>query len=204
MASKSRWADTEEDVALAAKLKKEKEEKRRLKAEKARRIEAERQAKLAAQQQTATGAEEDGRPLKRRKTTPDPGQGGSGTEKDGGIKLLRFPSRSWGKCRSVENYECLNDIAEGTYGMVSRAKERASGRVVALKRLKTELRDPSGLSVTGLREIQILRDCKHENIVDLQEVVVGDDTSKIEKYVAPPSRPDNTLPFFIRLPLFSH
>jgi cell division cycle 2-like protein len=64
---------------------------------------------------------------------------------------------------------------------VARATERATGRVVALKRLKLDPADRGGLPVTGLREIQILKDCKHRNIVAMEEVVVGDDVSRPDK-----------------------
>ncbi|PTD04654.1 Serine/threonine-protein kinase ppk23 [Fusarium culmorum] len=107
-------------------------------------------------------------------------------------KLLRFPTGSWGKSRSVENYEKLNDIEEGTYGWVARATNKATGKVVALKRLKLEPQDRNGLPVTGLREIQILKDCQHRNIVTMEEVVVGDDVS----------RPDNSL--FLVLEFVEH
>lgn len=178
---KSRWADTEEDAKLEAKLKKDKEEKRRKKAEKARQLEVEKQAQLAAAQGQPDD-ENDSRPSKRRRLTPDPtGSATATTTDDAPVKLLRFESGSWGKCRSVENYEKLNDIEEGTYGWVARATEQATGKVVALKRLKLEPGDRNGLPVTGLREIQILKDCRHQNIVEMKEVVVGDDVSKPDK-----------------------
>lgn len=82
----------------------------------------------------------------------------------------------------MEDYEKLNDIEEGAYGWVSRAKDTVTGKVVALKRLKMDNAN-DGIPVTGLREIQTLMDCEHPNIVALREVVVGEDTSKIEKYV---------------------
>ena len=75
----------------------------------------------------------------------------------------------------MDNYDKLNDIEEGTYGWVARATELSTGKIVALKRLKIEPNDPNGLPVTGLREIQILKDCRHRNIVELEEVVVGGD-----------------------------
>jgi len=50
--------------------------------------------------------------------------------------LHRIPFLSG--CRSVDNYEKLNKIDEGTYGMVYRARDRETKRVVALKRLKIE------------------------------------------------------------------
>ncbi|KXX79010.1 Serine/threonine-protein kinase ppk23 [Madurella mycetomatis] len=178
---KSRWADEEADAALEAQLKKEKEEKKRLKAEKARKLEAEKQAREAAAAAATAQAQQDGEsangpPTKRRRISPER----ETSQPAGAPKLLRFDGGAFGRCRSVENYDKLNDIEEGAYGWVSRARQLATGKVVALKRLKIDPKDRSGLPVTGLREIQILKDCDHRNVVKLQEVVVGEDTSKIE------------------------
>ncbi|KAI1426043.1 Pkinase-domain-containing protein [Xylaria sp. FL1777] len=190
MASKSRWANTEEDAAREAKLKKEKEEKKRLKAEKTAKAEQERQraAAEAARQQEAQAqaqqqqdeAEGDRPPAKRRKLTPERENGGTGDTEN--VKLLRFEAGGWAPSRSVENYDKLNDIEEGAYGWVARAREIKTGEVVALKRLKLDNDESTrtGLPETGLREIQILKDCSHKNIVKLREVVVGEDTSRIE------------------------
>jgi cell division cycle 2-like len=183
---KSRWADDEEDAALEAQLKREKEDKKRQKAEKQRKAD-EAAAALALKQQQAQAdaeaqsAELSSRPLKRRKLSPEP-EAAAVKEELPPAKLLRFPGGEWKKCRSVEDYEKLNDIEEGAYGWVSRAKDTATGKVVALKRLKMDNAN-DGIPVTGLREIQTLMDCEHPNIVALREVVVGEDTSKIEKYV---------------------
>lgn len=187
---KSRWADSEEDAAREAKARKEKEEKKRLKREKAEAArKAEEESKRQAAAAPAEGGDDDdqdGRPAKRRRLTPErpPEQAqGEGSE-SAGPRLLRFQaSGGFGPSDSVEKYDKLNDIEEGAYGWVARAKEVATGKVVALKRLKIEPNDRNGLPVTGLREIQILKDCGHRNIVKLQEVVVGQDTSKIEKCV---------------------
>jgi cell division cycle 2-like protein len=185
---KSRWADDEEDAALEAQLKREKEDKKRQKAEKQRKAdEAAAALALKQQQQQAQAdaetqsAELSSRPSKRRKLSPEP-EAGAVKEELPPAKLLRFPGGEWKKCRSVEDYEKLNDIEEGAYGWVSRAKDTATGKVVALKRLKMDNAN-DGIPVTGLREIQTLMDCEHPNIVALREVVVGEDTSKIEKYV---------------------
>lgn len=174
-----RWADSAEDLAREAALKKEKELKKRLKKEKdaaAARKAAEEAAQRKAREVEEEDEEHSARPSKRRKVTPERADPGS-------AKLLRFHGGGFGKARSVEKYDKLNDIEEGAYGWVARAKEIATGKVVALKRLKIEPNDRNGLPVTGLREIQILKDCEHRNIVKLQEVVVGEDTSRIEKYV---------------------
>lgn len=184
--AKSRWQDDEEDAAREAQLKREKEEKKRLKAEKARKLEAERQAAEAAksrQQQQQNDDDNNERASKRRRVSPDRNTGPTVTQSsssNGASKLLRFDGGAFRRCRSVENYDKLNDIEEGAYGWVARAKELSTGKVVALKRLKIDPKDRSGLPVTGLREMQILKDCDHRNIVKLREVVVGEDTSRIE------------------------
>ncbi|KAK4123931.1 kinase-like protein [Parathielavia appendiculata] len=178
--AKSRWADDEADAALEAQRKKEKAERKRLKAGKARKLEAERQARDAAPREADSA---DGPPAKRRRVSPEreATQPTTGSDGPSGVpKLLRFEGGTFGRCRSVENYDKLNDIEEGAYGWVSRAKEIVTGKVVALKRLKIDPKDRGGLPITGLREIQILKDCDHRNVVKLQEVVVGDDTSRIE------------------------
>jgi hypothetical protein len=183
MTGKSRWADDEDDAALEAQLKREKEERKRLKAEKARKAEEAAAAAAQLQQQRdaaesqAQQTELSSRPSKRRKLSPEPDV----KEELPPVKLLRFPAPEWKKCRSVEDYEKLNDIEEGAYGWVSRAKDSVTGKVVALKRLKMDNAN-DGIPVTGLREIQTLMDCEHPNIVALREVVVGEDMSKIEKY----------------------
>jgi cell division cycle 2-like protein len=184
---KSRWADDEDDAAAGAARKREKEEKKQAKAEKQRKADA----LLLQQQQVSTAVadaqaeqnqtELSNRPSKRRKLSPEREEEGKDAV-GGEVKLLRFPVGQWKKCRSVEEYEKLNDIEEGAYGWVSRARDSATGQVVALKRLKMDNAN-DGIPVTGLREIQTLMDCEHPNIVALREVVVGEDTRKIEKYV---------------------
>jgi cell division cycle 2-like protein len=103
--AKSRWADDDEpDAALEAQLKKEKEEKKRLKAEKARKLEAQRQAREGAAQQDGDGAQ--GPPAKRRKVSSEPDTrqpAGTSDAKANVPKLLRFEGGAFGRCRSVEN-----------------------------------------------------------------------------------------------------
>ncbi|KJZ76050.1 Serine kinase ppk23 [Hirsutella minnesotensis 3608] len=180
MASKgaSRWTNTDEDAELEDKLRNEREKKRLKKAEKARQ----REAALAASQRATEIDEDRGRPSKRRRLTPTrDAQDQSSASVP--TRLPRIEAGGWTKCRSVESYDKLNDIEEGTYGWVARGLDKTTGEVVALKRLKFEPQDKGGLPVTGLREIQILKDCKHPNIVRLKEVVVGDDLSKLDNSV---------------------
>nr|CAD7410406.1 unnamed protein product [Timema cristinae] len=77
-----------------------------------------------------------------------------------------------GRCRFVSEFEKLNRIGEGTYGIVYRARDTKTDKVVALKKVRME-HEKDGLPVSGLREISVLLSCRHENIVHLKEVVVG-------------------------------
>jgi len=81
-------------------------------------------------------------------------------------------------CRSVEEFNCLNRIEEGTYGVVYRALDKKTNEIVALKRLKME-KEKEGFPITSLREINTLLKAQHENIVTVREIVVGSNMDKI-------------------------
>uniref|UniRef100_A0A914EAY7 cyclin-dependent kinase n=2 Tax=Acrobeloides nanus TaxID=290746 RepID=A0A914EAY7_9BILA len=82
-------------------------------------------------------------------------------------------------CRNVSEFECLNRIEEGTFGVVYRAKEKRTDEVVALKRLKME-KEREGFPITSLREVNMLLKCgKHENVVNVREIVVGSNMDRI-------------------------
>jgi len=81
-------------------------------------------------------------------------------------------------CRSVNEFEKLNHIDEGTYGVVFRARDKRSGEVKALKKVKME-KEREGFPMTSLREINILLSFKHPNIVNVSEVVVGNSLDSI-------------------------
>ncbi|KAJ1954546.1 hypothetical protein EC988_002373 [Linderina pennispora] len=76
-------------------------------------------------------------------------------------------------CRPVDEcYEKLNKIEEGTYGIVYRARDKATGELVALKHLKLE-QERNGFPITSLREIHTLLLAKHPNIINVREIAVG-------------------------------
>jgi cell division cycle 2-like protein len=156
MAGKSRWSVDQDEEAREAKRKQEKEEKKRLKLEKQRQQEDASRA--------AAAATDSQRPAKRRRISP--------VAEPKSPELLPLEGGSWGPCRNVSIYETLNHIEEGTYGWVSRAKDISTGEVVALKKLKMDYVS-DGFPVTALREIQLLKESRHPNIVDLKEVVMG-------------------------------
>ncbi|GAB4829329.1 hypothetical protein Ancab_018998 [Ancistrocladus abbreviatus] len=81
-------------------------------------------------------------------------------------------------CRSVDEFERLNKIDEGTYGVVYRARDKKTGEIVALKKVKME-KERDGFPLTSLREINILLSFHHPSIVDVKEVVVGSNLDSI-------------------------
>jgi cell division cycle 2-like len=85
-------------------------------------------------------------------------------------------------CRSVEIYEKLNHIEEGSYGIVYRARDTETNTIVALKKLKLE-REKNGFPITSLREISTLMAARHPNIVNIREVVMGDSLSQYLNFV---------------------
>ena len=79
----------------------------------------------------------------------------------------------------MSEFETLNAIEEGSYGWVSRALDKSTGAIVALKHLKMDNLH-EGFPITALREIQALKQSHHHrHIVSLHEVVAGPQPSDI-------------------------
>lgn len=70
----------------------------------------------------------------------------------------------------IENFQKLEKVGEGTYGVVYKAKDKATGKLVALKKVRLEAED-EGVPSTSIREISLLRELPHPNIVSLIDVV---------------------------------
>ncbi|XP_077978243.1 uncharacterized protein LOC144433756 [Glandiceps talaboti] len=75
----------------------------------------------------------------------------------------------WGE-RCVDVFDILSQIGEGTYGQVYKAKDKLTGELVALKKVRTD-NEKEGFPITAVREIKILRQLDHANIVCLKEIV---------------------------------
>ena len=69
----------------------------------------------------------------------------------------------------MENYENLGTIGEGTYGVVLKCRHKETGQIVAIKKFKESDEDEQ-VRKTALREVRILKQLKHDNIVNLIEV----------------------------------
>jgi serine/threonine protein kinase len=53
---------------------------------------------------------------------------------------------------------------KGTYGVVYKAKNRETGEILALKKIRLEQED-EGVPSTAIREISLLKELQHPNIV---------------------------------------
>lgn len=73
----------------------------------------------------------------------------------------------------MDRYQKMEKVGEGTYGVVYKARDKMSGEIVALKKTRLEAED-EGVPSTAIREISLLRELNHPNIVDLKDVVHAD------------------------------
>lgn len=80
-----------------------------------------------------------------------------------------LPSRPTG-CRNALEFDVLAKIGEGTFGIVTRARDPRTGELVALKKIKF-IQQLAEFPVTTIREIRALRRLQHPNVVELREVV---------------------------------
>ncbi|BFZ56823.1 negative regulator of the PHO system [Savitreella phatthalungensis] len=70
------------------------------------------------------------------------------------------------------NFQQLEKLGEGTYATVYKGKNRTTGETVALKEI--HLDSEEGTPSTAIREISLMKELKHENIVGLWDVIHTD------------------------------
>ncbi|ESR44172.1 protein kinase domain-containing protein [Citrus sinensis] len=70
----------------------------------------------------------------------------------------------------MRQYEKVEKIGEGTYGVVYKARNCVTNETIALKKIRLEQED-EGVPSTAIREISLLKEMQHGNIVRLQDVV---------------------------------
>ncbi|XP_048449711.1 cyclin-dependent kinase-like 2, partial [Rhincodon typus] len=69
----------------------------------------------------------------------------------------------------MEKYEHLGLVGEGSYGIVIRSRNKENGRIVAIKKF-LEDDDDKMVKKIAMREIRLLKQLQHENLVNLLEV----------------------------------
>lgn len=73
--------------------------------------------------------------------------------------------------RTSSVYERIQQVGEGTYGKVYKARNTLTGQLVALKRLRLE-GEREGFPITSIREIKLLQGFDHRNISTLSEIMI--------------------------------
>ncbi|KAF8760148.1 PI3 PI4-kinase family [Rhizoctonia solani] len=98
--------------------------------------------------------------------------------------------------KTASEYQIICQVGEGTFGKVYKARSLANPDArVALKRIRME-GEKDGFPVTAMREIKLLQSLRHENVINLHEMMV----SKVHVYPSSPQiamRPDA---FWSRVP----
>ncbi|OVA06933.1 Protein kinase domain [Macleaya cordata] len=75
----------------------------------------------------------------------------------------------------LQQYDLIGKIGEGTYGLVFLARTKSQpnrGKCIAIKKFK-QSKDGDGVSPTAIREIMLLREISHENVVKLVNVHIN-------------------------------
>jgi eukaryotic-like serine/threonine-protein kinase len=75
---------------------------------------------------------------------------------------------------NVGRYEILDKLGEGAMGVVSRARDRTIGRVVALKMLSADLHGEAELHARFRREVEAIGRLSHPNIVTVYDMGESD------------------------------
>uniref|UniRef100_A0A4X2KRU2 cyclin-dependent kinase n=1 Tax=Vombatus ursinus TaxID=29139 RepID=A0A4X2KRU2_VOMUR len=72
----------------------------------------------------------------------------------------------------LETYMKLDKLGEGTYATVYKGKSKLTDNLVALKEIRLEHEE--GAPCTAIREVSLLKDLKHANIVTLHDIIHTD------------------------------
>eukprot|EP00117_Sycon_ciliatum_P018166 scpid69173/ scgid16883/ Cyclin-dependent kinase 16; Cell division protein kinase 16; PCTAIRE-motif protein kinase 1; Serine/threonine-protein kinase PCTAIRE-1 len=81
----------------------------------------------------------------------------------------------------LETYEKLEQLGEGTYATVFKAQSTLTGLTVAMKEIRLEHEE--GAPCTAIREISLLKDLKHANIVTLHDIIYSKSLVLIFEYM---------------------
>ena len=72
----------------------------------------------------------------------------------------------------LSRYEKISFLGEGQFATVYKARDVSTDNVVAVKKIKLGSRSEAkdGINRTALREIKLLQEIQHENIINLIDV----------------------------------
>lgn len=69
-------------------------------------------------------------------------------------------------CNLISPLKLLRNLTvfSGTYGVVYKGRHKATGQVVAMKKIRLESEE-EGVPSTAIREVTLLQELKHPNVV---------------------------------------
>ena len=86
-----------------------------------------------------------------------------------GLRNSSGAASMWGQQCGVDKYTRTEKLGEGTYGVVFKARHNDTGEMIALKKIRLDSED-EGVPGTALREISLLKELNHPNVVELKDV----------------------------------
>ncbi|CAN6244078.1 unnamed protein product [Urochloa humidicola] len=88
--------------------------------------------------------------------------------------------RTWYEFDDINNYEFLEEIGEGAFGVVFKARDRHTSEIVAIKWIRRGLEGDNGLLCAALREARCLAACRgHPGIVQIKTVAAEENTGNL-------------------------
>ncbi|KAK5166267.1 serine/threonine protein kinase, CMGC, CDC2/CDK subfamily [Saxophila tyrrhenica] len=98
-------------------------------------------------------------------TTPTAPTTGEGISTDPTQRRFR------GAAKFTEYDQFPEKLGEGTFGIVSKARSKRTGNIVALKKILMH-NEKEGFPITALREVKLLKMLSHPNVLHLEEMAV--------------------------------
>ena len=75
------------------------------------------------------------------------------------------------KENSLEMFEIIDKIGEGSFGKVFKARHKISKKIYALKKIKIEDTN-EGFPASTIREVTVLKELNHLNVVRLWNIII--------------------------------
>ncbi|KAJ6816758.1 putative protein kinase superfamily protein [Iris pallida] len=135
-------------------------------------------AEVAVEKETAAEAEEEEeeqKPQRRRRPRNVPGHA-RGEQVAAGwpawLSAVAGEAINGWTPRRADSFEKLDKIGQGTYSNVYKARDTLTGKIVALKKVRFDNLEPESVKFMA-REILILRQLDHPNVVKLEGLVTS-------------------------------
>lgn len=86
------------------------------------------------------------------------------------VKYQRQTTGRFQEMSSLSAYHIVQKLGQGTFGVVQKAEQKKTKKVVALKQLINHSAK-EGFPITAMREITILKKLHHENVIEITDMI---------------------------------